>query len=112
MPGPSSICAVCSTIGCTRHQRGATYDLHRGSASKRGYDHQWNKVRNEHLRHEPWCRSCRAAGLRTEATEVDHIKPLRSGGARLDHANLQSLCHPCHTAKTRTDGQIESIVLK
>ena len=32
--------------------------------------------------------------------EVDHIKPLDKGGALYDENNLQTLCRPCHFAKT------------
>lgn len=46
---------------------------------------------------------CKAKGRVTPATEVDHIVPLRQGGARLDRSNLQSLCRPCHAQKTRSD---------
>jgi 5-methylcytosine-specific restriction protein A len=34
------------------------------------------------------------------AVEVDHIVPIREGGARLDANNLQPLCHTCHSRKT------------
>jgi 5-methylcytosine-specific restriction protein A len=31
---------------------------------------------------------------------VDHVQPIKEGGARFDAANLQSLCVSCHNAKT------------
>lgn len=34
------------------------------------------------------------------ATEVDHIWEIADGGSLYDLANLQSLCHDCHHAKT------------
>ena len=34
---------------------------------------------------------------------VDHITPIRDGGAVLDGDNLQSLCRACHDAKTAED---------
>ncbi|MGF6957988.1 HNH endonuclease [Paraburkholderia youngii] len=43
-----------------------------------------------------------AKGFVTEATEVDHIVPLFKGGTDAP-GNLQSLCEPCHAAKTRID---------
>lgn len=67
----------------------------RPSPSARGYDREWQRVRAEHLRHEPFCRICKHP-----ATQVDHIVPIRKGGHRLDHANLQSLCVACHSRKT------------
>lgn len=50
------------------------------------------------LRREPLCRRCGH-----EASQVDHIRPIRQGGARLDPENLQALCHSCHSRKTRTE---------
>jgi 5-methylcytosine-specific restriction protein A len=52
-----------------------------------------------HLRNHPLCVHCLAAGITTAAIDVDHIIPKREGGT--DHpANLQSLCHSCHSKKT------------
>jgi 5-methylcytosine-specific restriction enzyme A len=31
---------------------------------------------------------------------VDHVVPLKDGGARFDRANLQPLCVSCHNRKT------------
>ncbi|MGF6877380.1 HNH endonuclease [Paraburkholderia sp. MM5477-R1] len=47
-------------------------------------------------------------GFVTAAAEVDHIVPLFRGGTDAP-GNLQSLCVPCHEAKTRDDfGQRQS----
>ena len=73
------------------------------SSTQRGYDVAWMRVRLSVLRRQPWCAACHAEGLVTIATEVDHIIPLSKGGARLDLANLQPLCRPCHIAKTQQD---------
>lgn len=42
------------------------------------------------------CRRCGEWG-----NEVDHIVPLRAGGAMWDEENLQVLCSECHIEKTR-----------
>lgn len=77
----------------------------RGSASSRGYDQTWRKVRASYLLRHPLCVVCGRAGRTVEAAEVDHIVPIANGGARLDERNLQALCHSCHSRKTaRTDG--------
>lgn len=34
------------------------------------------------------------------ADVVDHIVPIKKGGAELDESNLQPLCHSCHNKKT------------
>jgi 5-methylcytosine-specific restriction protein A len=41
-------------------------------------------------------------GRPTPATQVDHIKPKAKGGTD-DDDNLQSICHDCHTEKTRIE---------
>ena len=70
----------------------------------RVYDLQaWHRARREHLTHEPMCRMCAARGIDTIAEHVDHITPVNSGGEWFDGDNLQSLCAPCHSAKTRAD---------
>ena len=57
---------------------------------------QWPKVRAWYIGQHPVCEACR----RARATEVDHIKEIRDGGARYAVSNLQALCHRCHMAKT------------
>jgi 5-methylcytosine-specific restriction protein A len=80
------------------------YDKNRGSASKRGYDRAWQKVRVQHLQMEPLCRFCKAQGLVKAAQVVDHIQTVRDRpDLRLDHANLRSLCESHHNARTASD---------
>lgn len=45
---------------------------------------------------------CAANGVATQATEVDHIAPVKDGNDPLafDPANLASMCKGCHSAKT------------
>lgn len=83
---------------CEQHQRTdyAHYDDRRGTAAQRGYDARWRRVRNRKLNRNPMCEHCE----RKPATDVDHIVPIRNGGARLRMSNLQSLCRPCHATKT------------
>lgn len=63
---------------------------------------RWRRLRLEVLRAEPFCRSCTAAGRRMLTVDVDHIVK-HNGDAALfwNRANLQGLCKPCHTNKTR-----------
>ena len=63
----------------------------------------WKTLRLSHLNSEPLCRACRTVGKLVAAAVVDHIIPITEGGADLDDANLQSLCKPCHNAKTFTE---------
>lgn len=98
----------CSHSGCPRvalpgSSRCADHALpsrprdERPSPSARGYDAAWRKRRAAYLLAYPLCAFCGAL-----ATEVDHVIPLRRGGA--DHAgNWQALCHACHSRKTATE---------
>jgi len=60
-------------------------------------------LRKARLATEPLCRHCKAEGITTVATEVDHIKPLSLGGEDID-TNCQSLCYQHHIEKTALDG--------
>lgn len=54
------------------------------------------------LRLHPLCCHCEAQGRTRVAVTPDHVTPLEMGGAD-DDSNLQSLCQPCHDAKTATE---------
>lgn len=73
----------------------------RPSASARGYDAHWRRLREAFLAAHPLCQS---AGCTQGATDVDHHISLVRGGTH-DEANLRAYCHACHSAKTaRHDG--------
>lgn len=67
----------------------------RPSASQRGYDANWRKLRLIVLRARPVCQMCQ----RESAAHVDHIVSLERGGTN-EESNLQTLCHSCHSKKT------------
>jgi len=87
-------CAAYQVVGgyCDehRHHQRRLYDERRGSWRERGYDYRWDKVRNRYIRREPMCEYCGDA----PATEVDHVVPIKEGGAMYDPENLKSSCHP------------------
>ncbi|MCI4341093.1 MAG: HNH endonuclease [Thermoplasmata archaeon] len=60
----------------------------------------WDAARRVVLRRDRY--TCRSCGIRARqsALEVDHIQEIANGGAPLDYDNLQTLCRPCHRAKT------------
>lgn len=63
-------------------------------------DPRWKAVRQQAKRRDGWkCVQCGERGR----LEVDHVKPIRDGGAPFDLANLQSLCPACHSRKTRME---------
>ena len=89
-----------------RKQRQRRYDAQRGSSAQRGYDAQWRKLRKMVLAQHPLCVDPfgihAERGEVVEATEVDHVVPLRAGGAN-NFENLQALCKRCHSRKTALD---------
>lgn len=90
---------------CSKHKLeiSQAYDLaaNRKEQIYRTYD--WQKVRGEVLRQEPLCRHCSKAGLTVLANVVDHIIPIKHGGAEFNLENLQPLCVACHNKKTKQE---------
>lgn len=84
--------------------------------ARRGFDaevgfyqsRQWRSVRAALLREHPLCGACGAKGLLVAARVVDHVLPIKDGGARFDAANLQSLCVSCHNSKTARESAARS----
>ena len=62
---------------------------------------RWQVLRHAILERDGWkCRGCGARGR----LEIDHIKSVRLARDRaFDPDNLQALCGPCHTRKTRIE---------
>lgn len=98
--------AVLTTPGyCDAHRAGQHRDYGR---ARRGFDTEigfyqsaaWRAVRAAFLRAHPLCRLCEARGALVAATVVDHVTPLKDGGARFDWGNLDALCVSHHNAKT------------
>ena len=69
---------------------------------KRYDKRRWRKLRAVFIRRHPMCSfpGCNKAG-----EVVDHIDPIRQGGAMYDWANLQTLCHKHHNSKSATERQ-------
>ncbi|WP_425057877.1 hypothetical protein SCACP_24430 [Sporomusa carbonis] len=95
----------CSQPGCPELTDGLYCDWHRkdeykeynrfkrDAASKRFYGfHQWKKLRQQKLSRDPLCEHCAKESKVVPATVVDHIVPIKEGGAAWDMNNLQSLC--------------------
>src|SRR6185437_997332 len=75
----------------------------RQSASRRGYDGTWRKLRLAYLAQNPLCLDCTQQGRVTAAEEVHHEKTIQEAPhLRLDWSNLRALCHRCHSRRTAT----------
>lgn len=61
---------------------------------------RWRRCRRSVLAAHPLCAECERQGRITLATDVDHIIPYDGTGNPYDPANLQPLCHSCHSRKT------------
>lgn len=97
---------------CDVHQKEvwkekARNDTETNPEIKRFYDSTvWQRTRTAVLRHEPWCRECRRQGRMKLAEMVDHIHPIKLGGAKLDTNNLQPMCDRCHNAKRANEQRV------
>jgi len=70
------------------------------------YDTQrWRRLSAKVRQLEPTCRTCYAEGRPpSPSRHVDHIVPHQGDLSRFyDRDNLQALCGPCHSAKTRRE---------
>ena len=84
----------------------ASWSGNRGTRQERGYGASWDKLRLTILKRDMYlCQACSRDGrvtplcVRPYDHAVDHIKPKAKGGEDY-HDNLQSLCKPCHDAKS------------
>jgi 5-methylcytosine-specific restriction protein A len=76
-----------------------------GGGGRGGSPAGWRLKRLWVLKTNPLCVACAAAGVQRFAVEVDHVVPIRLGGAD-DYANLQGLCLEHHRAKTASERSV------
>jgi 5-methylcytosine-specific restriction protein A len=68
------------------------------------YTARWRRLRADVLADAPLCVACLEAGRLTPATDVDHVhRHAGDPAAFWSRANLQPLCHACHSSKTATE---------
>ena len=93
---------------CEKHRKELEkeYNTHERDQEAQAFytSSQWRAVRAQKLQEQPCCEECLRHGIITPATLVDHIIPIKQGGARLDFDNLQSLCWSCHSRKSVEEG--------
>ena len=63
----------------------------------------WARLRERIRRRDAVCVLCAARGETTPGDDVDHIVPIKDGGAAWDESNLQFLCRACHIKKTAAE---------
>lgn len=68
----------------------------------------WRKLRAYFLAHDPLCRHCKSRGMTVLATDIDHMSGDPSDNSA---ANLQPLCHSCHSHKTGRERHGLSVVM-
>ena len=90
--------AIISNRFCPKHNKEYEKKMEeeRGSASERGYDANWHKVSEMHLKEFPLCAECEKQGRIVAATLTHHIKRIKDGGDKLAWDNLESVCQACH----------------
>ncbi|WP_328478506.1 HNH endonuclease [Actinoplanes sp. NBC_00393] len=89
-----STCTVCrrpTPYGVSRCSNHKPTRQHSASASRRGYNYQYQLNRRTLLEGSPLCSLC---GL-IVATTADHVVPLSRGGTN-ELTNLRPACGPCN----------------
>jgi 5-methylcytosine-specific restriction enzyme A len=85
---------------CTEHLR--QYERNRGTASQRGYNAEWRRLRVVILTRDPVCRYER--GCLQRSTEVDHIVPKARGGTN-ERSNLRGMCRYHNRSRSFSKGR-------
>ena len=70
----------------------------RPSATQRGYDVHWRRIRAQYLKAHPACVVC---GVVEASNHADHIVAKANGGSD-QWSNLETLCATHHSQKTAT----------
>ncbi len=87
---------------CDKHKAQRT--THRRGSNPKPYQSKaWRELRALVLARDPICKGLgeRGDGCTRPSKHADHIQPWRQGGQFLNPANVQGLCHSCHSRKTQ-----------
>jgi len=87
---------------CRKHANRVRDQIYAALAHRWYRSARWQALRLDVIRDEPFCRSCRARGLKVLTVDVDHIRKHEGNPALFfDRDNLQGLCKGCHAIKTK-----------
>lgn len=77
----------------------------RGSRQSRGYDRDWELLRDAYFKAKKGqCEECARRGYLEMGAVVDHLEPVKDAPEkRLDWNNLQILCVPHHSSKYKLE---------
>jgi 5-methylcytosine-specific restriction endonuclease McrA len=92
---------LCGRVACTRHGSNsgwAAYKRRRPDRAKRYASSEWQRQARAQLTASPTCARCGA-----RASHADHVLAVGLGGDF--DGPLQSMCTPCHRAKTLQESQ-------
>ena len=94
---------VCSACG-PRPKHGTD---NRQGAAARGYDANWQALRQAYITDHPLCERCMSQGRARVAAMVHHKHAIRKGGDALpDNDGLMSVCVECHAREHSKIGKI------
>ena len=86
---------------CQDHKPAKPKDDYR--SDKFYHSRLWTKCSRWYRADHPLCESCLEAGIIKPTDLVDHIRPIKDGGDKLNPKNMQSLCHACHNRKSKQE---------
>ena len=93
---------------CEKHKKASNriYNLYQRDTLSRTFykTKEWVELRKIKLRQSPFCEECKKNGTIVVGKIVDHIVPIKQGGAPYDINNLQTLCWSCHSRKSIEEG--------
>jgi 5-methylcytosine-specific restriction protein A len=82
------------------------------TSAERGYGYAWQQTRKRILSRDAGLCQIKGPGCRYVAREVDHIVNKATARAKRwaddqieADSNLQSVCGPCHAAKSKSEGE-------
>ncbi len=95
---PRALPHPCAEPGCASLVYGQTrcpqHARPRLTRTQAGWDNNWLRLSKQMISEQPWCSICYA----TDDLTLDHIKPLKWGGASI-RENARVLCRACNAKK-------------